>query len=162
METSLFQFTCNGNTIPLSVPPNFILPEDKRPHISEVSSLTSIPVIDLNDQIHTSENGDFPSPLVEKISRACEDYGFFQIINHGVPQELCNRMMTAITHFFELPFEERKQFFTTDLTERVKLFNYYLKTQGEEKVNMWSQCFSHPWHPSDLLPENPPQYRYLD
>ncbi|XP_031260387.1 protein DMR6-LIKE OXYGENASE 1-like [Pistacia vera] len=161
METAPFQFTCS--TTPLCLPPNFILPEDKRPHISQVSTLNSIPIIDLNDQIHASENGDFPSLLVEKISRACEEYGFFQIINHGVPQELCNKMMTVSTHFFELPFEQKKQFFTTDFTKQVKLFNYYLNTHGQEKVNTWSQSFSHPGHPiedlSHLLPENPPQYR---
>ncbi|KAJ0037666.1 hypothetical protein Pint_22874 [Pistacia integerrima] len=136
METAPFQFTCS--TTPLSLPPNFILPEDKRPHISQVSTLNSIPIIDLNDQIHARENGDFPSLLVEKISRACQEYGFFQIINHGVPQEL----------YF---------------TKQVKLFNYYLNTHGQEKVNTWSQSFSHPGHPiedlSHLLPENPPQYR---
>ncbi|KAK9903871.1 hypothetical protein M0R45_000843 [Rubus argutus] len=42
---------------------------------------------------------------------------------------------------------------------QVKLFNYFLKIQGQEKVNMWSETFSHPWHPTDFLPENPPQYR---
>ncbi|XVE92341.1 hypothetical protein REPUB_Repub01dG0088900 [Reevesia pubescens] len=139
---------------PLSVTPTYILPQDKRPNLSETSTLASVPVIDLLE----------PSALVvEQISRACEEYGFFQIINHGVPQELCDRMMATITDFFELPPDEKAPFFTTDHSKQVKLFNYFVKDGSQNKVSMWSQCFSHPWHPLDdilhLLPQNPPQYR---
>ncbi|KAL5759929.1 hypothetical protein ACOSP7_018433 [Xanthoceras sorbifolium] len=149
------------------IPSKFILPEDKRPHLSQVSTLASIPIIDLIDYSENDDENkdDVPSSLlVEKISQACEEYGFFQIINHGIPEELCNTMMAVTYEFFELPPEERNQFYTTDHTKQVKLFNYYLNVEGQDdKVSMWSQCFSHPWHPREnmthLLPENPPQYR---
>lgn len=143
-------------SIPLSLTPKYILPQDKRPNLSETSTLASVPIIDLQE----------PSSLVvELISKACEEYGFFQIINHGVPQELCDRMMATITDFFELPPDEKASFFTTDHTKEVKLFNYYVKDGNQDQVSMWSQCFSHPWHPLDdnilhLLPSNPPQYRF--
>jgi isopenicillin N synthase-like dioxygenase len=144
---------CNAPSI---LSPKFILPKDKRPNLSEVTTLTSIPIIDFND--HNTN--------VEKIAQACEEYGFFQVINHGVSKELCDRVMTAITSFFELPAEEKSRFFTTDHSKKVKLFNYYLKVEEgqDEKVNMWSQSFSHPWHPQEddfvhQLPQNPPQYR---
>ncbi|KAL6190447.1 hypothetical protein ACLB2K_036844 [Fragaria x ananassa] len=120
-------------------------------HLTQVSTLDSIPIIDLNDTDTIN--------LVQKISQASEVCGFSQIINHGVPEELCNRMMTAYTQFFKLPAEEKAQYFTTDHTKQVKLFNYFLKIQGQEKVTMWSETFSHFWHPTNLLPENPPQYR---
>lgn len=142
-----------------SIPNQFILPEDKRPHLSEVSSLDSIPIIDL---VGYAENGDVPSTLLEKLSSACEEYGFFQIINHGVPEELCNKVMSVVSDFYDLTAEEKKQFYTTDHSKEVKLYNYYLK-DGEDKVSMWSECFCHPWHPTqpmtDFLPQNPPQYR---
>lgn len=147
---AFFQTASDTNSLSLS--PNFILPENHRPHLSQVPTLDSIPIIDLND--HDTNN------LVQKLSQASEAYGFFQIINHGVPEELCNRMMTASTQFFKLAPEEKAQYFTTDHTKQVKLFNYFLKIQGQEKVDMWSETFSHPWHPTDFLPENPPQYRY--
>ncbi|XVF43913.1 hypothetical protein PTKIN_Ptkin02bG0079700 [Pterospermum kingtungense] len=102
----------------LSLTPNYILRQDKRPTLSETSTLTSVPIIDLLE----------PSALVvEKISKACEEYGFFQIFNHGVPQELCDRMMAIITEFFELPPNKKAPFFTTDHTKEVKLINYYVK-----------------------------------
>ncbi|KAB1207842.1 Plant intracellular Ras-group-related LRR protein 3 [Morella rubra] len=147
----------------LALAPNFILPKDKRPQLSQITSLASIPIIDLNDEdIKTGGRGS--SSLLEKISQACEEYGFFQIINHGVPEELCDKVMTATTEFFELPPEERAEFFSEDPSKQVRLFNYYLKVEGQEKVTMWSENFSHPWHPVDdffahQLPKNPPNYR---
>ncbi|KAK4597922.1 hypothetical protein RGQ29_015442 [Quercus rubra] len=153
MEKKSFQM---ANSIkPISLTPNFIVPEEKRPQLAHISPLASIPIIDLNDHVTSS--------LLQKISQACEEYGFFQVINHGVPKELCEKVMTAVTQFFELPPEERAEFFTEDHTKQVRLFNYYLKSEGQEKVTMWSELFSHPWHPVDnfthLLPQNPPLYR---
>ncbi|XVE85163.1 hypothetical protein DITRI_Ditri17bG0069400 [Diplodiscus trichospermus] len=152
METKTF-LLANGSS-PLSLTSNYILPPERRPNLSQLSTLASIPIIDLME----------PSAfVVEQVSKACEEYGFFQIINHGIPQELCDRMMAAITDFFELPPEEKAPFFTTDHTKQIKLYNYYVKDGTQNKVSMWSECFSHPWHPLDdilhLLPQNPPQYR---
>ncbi|KAM1609156.1 hypothetical protein EV1_021009 [Malus domestica] len=71
-------------------------------------------------------------------------------------------MMTAMAQFFKLPPEERAKYFTTDHSKQVKLFNFYLKVEGQEqKVTMWSETFSHLWHPLNSLPENPPQYRLM-
>ncbi|PON87690.1 Oxoglutarate/iron-dependent dioxygenase [Trema orientale] len=158
MESSQFQMARDKNTISLS--PNFILPEENRPRLSHVSTLASIPIIDLDIEHNTQEG---PSLLLEKISQACEEYGFFQIINHGVPQELCKRTLSTIADFFSLPPQERSQFLTTDFTKQVKIINFHLKFQGQENVTMWSETFKHPWDPvgdfASLLPENPPQYR---
>ena len=152
-----------ANNTPLSLSPDFILPEFKRPILSNVFPSDSIPIIDLND--HEIDEGQGSSPLVSKISQACEEYGFFQIINHGVPKELCQKVLAVVTEFFQLPHEERAQYLTEDHTEQVKVFNYYQKYEGLGKVIMWSETFSHPWHPIEefthLLPTNPPQYRYL-
>jgi len=139
-------FQLANESSPLSLTPNFILPEHKRPHLSEVTFLDSIPIIDLS---HLD--------VVHKISRACEEFGFFQIVNHGVPDQVCNKMMKAITSLFELPPEEREHLFSTDHTKNVRLINYYLHVEGGEKVKLWSECFAHLWYPIDdiiqLLPE---------
>ncbi|KAI4328161.1 hypothetical protein L6164_020540 [Bauhinia variegata] len=140
-------FQLANESSPLSLTPDFILPEDKRPQLSEVSTLTSIPIIDLND-----------SMAIQNISQACEEYGFFQIVNHGVPEEVCNKMMAAASDFFELAPERRAQFFTRDHKKEVKLYSFYLKVEDGRKINMWSESFSHHWHSVDhfihLLPEN--------
>ncbi|CAK8537189.1 unnamed protein product [Lathyrus sativus] len=148
-------FQVANESSPLSLTPNnFILPESKRPSLSEVQSLDSIPIIDLSychDINHSSLD------VIHKISKACEEFGFFQVVNHGVPEQVCNKMMKAITDLFELPSEERDSLYSTDHTKSVRLFNYYLKVEGGEKVKCWSECFTHSCYPIDdiisLLPE---------
>ncbi|GMI87749.1 DOWNY MILDEW RESISTANT 6 [Hibiscus trionum] len=151
MAAQTFHFANGGSH--LSLPPGHILPQDKRPNLTHTPLLSSIPVIDFTEQ---------PSALVvDKISKACEEYGFFQIINHG---ELCDGMLAVLAAFFELPPQEKAAFLATDRTRQVRLFNYYVKSGEENKVSMWSESFDHPWHPLDdnilhLLPQNPPKYR---
>ncbi|KAB2624792.1 flavonol synthase/flavanone 3-hydroxylase-like [Pyrus ussuriensis x Pyrus communis] len=114
-------FQMAKDTTPLSLSPNFILSENHRPHLSNVSALESIPTIDLNDQ-GSSNNCDGPSPLVQKISRA-------------LPEEMMTAMVQRFRRshefFFKLPPEERAKYFTTDHSKQVKLFNYYLKVEDE-------------------------------
>ncbi|XP_062112510.1 protein DOWNY MILDEW RESISTANCE 6-like [Humulus lupulus] len=153
-------FQMAKDSAPLSLSQNFILPEDNRPQLSKVSTFASIPIIDLSID-HSNQDG--PSQiLLDKITQACEEYGFFQIINHGVPQDLCKRMLTAISDLFKLPPQERSKLFSTDHTKEARIMNYFLKFQNQE-VTMWSENFNHVWDPNGdfvtLLPENPPNYR---
>ncbi|XP_062109487.1 protein DOWNY MILDEW RESISTANCE 6-like [Humulus lupulus] len=155
-------FQMAKDSAPLSLSQSFILPEEKRPQLSKVSNLASIPIIDLSVD-HINKDGASHEVLLDKITEACEEYGFFHIINHGVPQDLCKRMLTAISDLFKLPPQERSKLFSTDHTKEARIMNYYLKFQNQDKVTMWSENFSHPWDPNGdfatLLPENPPQYR---
>ncbi|XP_058772284.1 protein DMR6-LIKE OXYGENASE 1-like [Vicia villosa] len=154
-------FQLANESSPLSLTPKFILPQSKRPNLSEVQSLDLIPIIDLS---YSHGNNHSSLEVVHKISKACEEFGFFQIVNHGVPEQVCHKMMKAITDFFELPSEERESLYSTDHTKSVRLLNYYLKVEGGEKVKCWSESFNHPWYPIDdtisLLPEQiKTQYR---
>ncbi|KAL2547043.1 2-oxoglutarate (2OG) and Fe(II)-dependent oxygenase superfamily protein [Forsythia ovata] len=153
MEKKAFHLA-NGSTLSLSQ--DFILPDDNRSVLSNLCPLLSIPVINMKDSIPV---------LVKKISQACEEYGFFQIINHGVPSELCQKMVDSVTDFFSLPPEERALLFTNDKTKPLRVSNYYLKVEGKERVTMWSETLAHPWHPVEdlahLLPQNPPYYREI-
>ncbi|XP_073009119.1 gibberellin 2-beta-dioxygenase 6-like isoform X2 [Typha latifolia] len=57
-----------------------------------------IPEIDL------SQDRDRVKELVVK---ACEEFGFFKVIKHGVPEELITRMESAGSEFFALPAREK-------------------------------------------------------
>lgn len=128
-----------------------ILPDDKRPMLADVSRCC-IPVIDM----------DAPSNVViQSIASACEEYGFFHVINHKIPQELCQSMLGAVLDLFHLPPE---LFYSDDLNRDVRICHHFRKHQtSAEKIPMWSEVFKHSWHPHDdftqALPTNPPQYR---
>ncbi|XP_020205828.1 flavanone 3-dioxygenase 2 [Cajanus cajan] len=149
-----FQFA--NNTV-LCLSPDFILPEEKRPCLSEVSHTNLVPIIDLKGY------GEDQKSLVQNVSDACKKLGIFQVMNHGVPKDLCESVMVALLEFFQLPHEERAIYFTRDFTKQVKIFNYSYKGDDQMKVTMWSETFTHPWHPTQdfthHLPTKPLQYR---
>ncbi|KAI5066763.1 hypothetical protein GOP47_0017291 [Adiantum capillus-veneris] len=89
-----------------SVPSKYVFPS--RPN-STFKPLASPPVIDLAP-LDTPER-----PLaVAQIGNACRDYGFFQVINHGIPPSLLERLLDAADKFFSLPIEDRLLFLVDD------------------------------------------------
>ncbi|KAJ0978653.1 hypothetical protein J5N97_014127 [Dioscorea zingiberensis] len=71
-------------------------------HSSERSLIRSasinVPVIDLSMRRELK---------AELIIKACEEFGFFQVINHGVPDKVVSRMELAGMEFFSLPTSEK-------------------------------------------------------
>ncbi|KAA8526688.1 hypothetical protein F0562_008109 [Nyssa sinensis] len=57
-----------------------------------------IPIIDLSKP-------DSKSLLV----KACEEFGFFKVINHGVPTEFISKLETEAIKFFSLPLTEKEK-----------------------------------------------------
>ncbi|KAL5078492.1 hypothetical protein RYX36_006913 [Vicia faba] len=83
------------------IDPAYILPKEHRPNFSTFVEVDEIPIIDLSE---TSQEN-----LISKIGKACEKWGFFQIINHGVPSELITKVENEARKFFELSIEEKKK-----------------------------------------------------
>jgi isopenicillin N synthase-like dioxygenase len=59
-----------------------------------------VPVIDLGP---ISAGREPPQALVDEVATACADWGFFQVINHGVDAELRGRFDEQQRAFFALP-----------------------------------------------------------
>lgn len=73
-----------------------------------------IPVIDLSS----------PTPeVVDQIRTAASKFGFFQVINHGVPVSLLDRLVKAVKAFHELPAEERMSHYRRDMETGVNYFS---------------------------------------
>ncbi|XP_022764520.1 protein SRG1-like [Durio zibethinus] len=88
-----------------SVPERYIQEQKDRPLISEnlLASL-EIPVIDFSLLAKGDEDE------IQKLDLACKEWGFFQIINHGVREEVLNKMKASVAAFFELPLEEKNKY----------------------------------------------------
>ncbi|KAG1359604.1 protein DMR6-LIKE OXYGENASE 2 [Cocos nucifera] len=75
-----------------------------------------LPVIDLA-RLHTSHHR---SQVLESLAEACKVYGFFQVVNHNIPCNATGRMIDVGRRFFELPFEERVKYMSTDIRSPVR------------------------------------------
>lgn len=79
-----------------------------------------IPIIDLSNPNR--------SQLIEQLYEACSTWGFFQLINHGIPSHLLTSFRHAMCNFFALPYDVKLQlkrhaknargYFDDELTKR--------------------------------------------
>ncbi|PON70309.1 Oxoglutarate/iron-dependent dioxygenase [Parasponia andersonii] len=94
-----------------TIPRIFVHPSEALSDLKPVSDTPpeSIPVIDLS-----GFSSDRHAALVDQVSRAAREYGFFQIVNHGIPQAKLDRTITAVKAFHEQPAEARAGFYTRE------------------------------------------------
>jgi len=84
---------------------SFVRDEDERPKVAYNEFSAEIPVISL-DGIDDGRRSDICGKIVE----ACEDWGIFQVVDHGVSGELIGDMTRLAREFFALPPEEKLRF----------------------------------------------------
>ncbi|URD81778.1 S-norcoclaurine synthase 1 [Musa troglodytarum] len=83
---------------PADVPPRYVRPEAKAdPVVSDGDS--ELPVIDFSRLLHRG----FSREESAKLHHACADWGFFQLINHGVPDQAMEKMKADIKASAQLP-----------------------------------------------------------
>nr|QBM92029.1 1-aminocyclopropane-1-carboxylate oxidase 4 [Rosa x burboniana] len=73
-----------------------------------------IPTIDLSD-LHS----DRRSSIVDQVSGACRNFGFFQITNHGIPTVVLDRTIAAVKAFHEQPTEVKARFYRREMGQGV-------------------------------------------
>ncbi|PON40958.1 Oxoglutarate/iron-dependent dioxygenase [Trema orientale] len=71
----------------------------------------SIPVIDLKG---LNKGTDQRKEIVENVREALETWGFFQIVNHGIPESVLEEMKNGVRRFYEQETEVKKEFYTRD------------------------------------------------
>ncbi|KAH7298395.1 hypothetical protein KP509_25G041200 [Ceratopteris richardii] len=75
----------------------------------EGTSLESIgvPVLDLADWM---SGGERSMAFLRQLKRACEEWGFLQLINHGMSEAELDRVREAARGFFHLPIQEKQAY----------------------------------------------------
>ncbi|KAK7338998.1 hypothetical protein VNO77_19634 [Canavalia gladiata] len=120
--------------------------------ISATDSKLSVPIIDLKD-IHN--NPSLHEQVIGKIQSACHEWGFFQVINHGIPITVLDEMIHGIRSFHEQDTEVRKEFYTRDLKKKVLYYsnvNLY-----SDKATNWRDTFGFAVAPNPPKPEEIPE-----
>ncbi|MFS7975300.1 putative non-hem dioxygenase domain, isopenicillin N synthase [Helianthus anomalus] len=95
------------------LPENYIFPVDQRPGSVKIPLCQNIPLIDLSAS---------QSQTVEEILHACQEFGFFQVINHGVSKDLIDETMEVVKEFFNMPEEEKEIYYSIDPIKSCKLY----------------------------------------
>lgn len=71
--------------------------------------LEGVPVIDASQFLAQGNAGMRPpQDVIDQIVDACSSWGFFQLVNHGVSQQLLDVHYAAMKQFFALPLPEKE------------------------------------------------------
>ncbi|KAI5670745.1 hypothetical protein M9H77_11109 [Catharanthus roseus] len=97
-----------------------------------------VPVIDIGVD-GASQDPIGRSEIVKKLKDACETWGFFQIVNHGIPLSLLDKATDSTIKFHEQDPEIKKQYYSRDTTRRV-IFNSNFFLYNTSKAT-WKDTF---------------------
>ncbi|GLU19767.1 hypothetical protein SLE2022_359950 [Rubroshorea leprosula] len=137
---------------------SFVRDEDERPKVPYNQFSNEIPVISLGG---IDEVGGRRVEICKKIVEACEDWGIFQVVDHGVDAKLISEMTRLATEFFALPPEEKLRFDMSGGKKGGFIVSSHL--QGEA-VQDWREIvtyFSYPIKNRDYSrwPDKPEEWR---
>ncbi|KAI4324475.1 hypothetical protein MLD38_029963 [Melastoma candidum] len=142
------------------IPSRYVKPLEDRPApVTEFDPDVNIPVIDLG--VGGGGGGGWPGSVLGQVSEACREWGFFQVVNHGVDRSLMREMREKWREFFHLPEELKAEYANTPCT-----YEGYGSRLGVEKgaVLDWSDYYFLHYLPSCLRDPNkwpalPPLFR---
>ncbi|PUZ43305.1 hypothetical protein GQ55_9G650900 [Panicum hallii var. hallii] len=132
------------------VPPRYLRPEVAADAVASDGE-AAIPIIDFERLLlHHPEEEEACRGESARLHAACQEWGFFQLINHGVPDDVIEGMKANIEAFFGLPAETKQQF----AQERGQLEGYgQLFVVSEDQKLDWADIL--------YLNTQPPEHRNM-
>ena len=138
------------------LPHRYIKPVYERPQtrVNSQDDSINIPVISLEDLFTGDET--LREATLAAISSACREWGFFQVVNHGISPELMKQARETWREFFGHPAEEKQRYANSPST-----YEGYGSRLGVEKGALldWSDYFFLHFLPSSL--RNPDKWPSL-
>ncbi|KAK8491627.1 hypothetical protein V6N13_060860 [Hibiscus sabdariffa] len=96
-------------TEPTQIPQRFVRDMSERPKLAAmVPSPNDIPIIDLSKLVGSDR--DEQGRQIVQLKTACEEWGFFQVVNHGIDSSVVENIEEVAKDFFMLPLEEKQKY----------------------------------------------------
>ncbi|KAL8142608.1 hypothetical protein V2J09_015640 [Rumex salicifolius] len=103
-----------------------------------------VPVIDFSS---------YPE-IIKQVRKAAENWGFFQVVNHGIPLGIMEELLEVTRRFHEQPSEVKRSLYTLDVNQSVRFASNTLLRASKHAD--WRDSFVCDYHDGVLDPETIP------
>ncbi|GAB4843198.1 hypothetical protein Ancab_040458 [Ancistrocladus abbreviatus] len=111
----------------------------------------TIPLIDLEGIV---EDATLRRKVIEEVRCACKEWGFFQVLSHGIPSNMLGEMIDGVRRFHEQDTEVKKQYYTRGRTKFQYSTNFDLY---QAPVANWRDSFTCVMAPNLPHPDGLPE-----
>nr|ACN38270.1 leucoanthocyanidin dioxygenase [Vitis amurensis] len=149
-----------------SIPKEYIRPQEELTSIGNVfeeekkDEGPQVPTIDLKDI--ESEDEVVRERCREELKKAAMEWGVMHLVNHGISDDLINRVKVAGETFFNLPIEEKEKYANDQASGMIAGYGSKLANNASGQLE-WEDYFFHLIFPEDkrdmtIWPKTPSDY----
>ncbi|GKV38177.1 hypothetical protein SLEP1_g46115 [Rubroshorea leprosula] len=152
-----------------TIPKEYIRPQEELTNMGNVfeeekkDEGSQVPTIDLRDI--DSEDPEVRERCREELKKAAMDWGVMHLVNHGISDDLMDRVKKAGEAFFNLPVEEKEKYANDQKTGQIQGYGSKLANNTSGQLE-WEDYFFHLVYPEDkrdmsIWPKTPADYTEL-
>lgn len=148
-----------------SIPKEYVRPKEELTNIGNIfeeekKEGPQVPTIDLKEI--SSSDEIVRGKCREKLKKAAEEWGVMHLVNHGISDDLINRLKKAGETFFELPVEEKEKYANDQSSGKIQGYGSKLANNASGQLE-WEDYFFHCIFPEDkrdlsIWPKTPADY----
>ncbi|XP_021279732.1 leucoanthocyanidin dioxygenase [Herrania umbratica] len=149
-----------------SIPKEYIRPQEELTSIGNVfdeekkEEGPQVPTIDLREI--DSEDTEVRERCRQELKKAAMEWGVMHLVNHGISDELMERVKKAGQKFFELSVEEKEKYANDQASGKIQGYGSKLANNASGQLE-WEDYFFHLVYPEDkrdlsIWPQTPSDY----
>ncbi|GLU05727.1 hypothetical protein SLE2022_228080 [Rubroshorea leprosula] len=149
-----------------AIPKEYVRPEEELTSMGNVfdeekkEEGPQVPTIDLRDI--DSEDPEVRDKCREELKKAAMDWGVMHLVNHGISDDLIDRVKNAGEAFFNQPIEEKEKYANDQATGQIQGYGSKLANNTSGQLE-WEDYFFHLVYPEDkrdlsIWPKTPSDY----
>ncbi|XP_040988423.1 leucoanthocyanidin dioxygenase [Juglans microcarpa x Juglans regia] len=149
-----------------AIPKEYVRPQEELNSIGNVfeeekkEDGPQVPTIDLRDI--DSEDEAVRQKCREELKKAAVDWGVMHLVNHGISDELIDRVKIAGKQFFDLSVEEKEKYANDQASGKIQGYGSKLANNASGQLE-WEDYFFHLVYPEDkrdmsIWPRTPSDY----
>ncbi|MBA0667380.1 hypothetical protein Goklo_000479, partial [Gossypium klotzschianum] len=116
-----------------------------------------IPTIDFS--LLTSSHPGQRSKTIRELGKACRNWGFFMVTNHGVPERMMKAIIEVCREFFELSEEEKRGIGGKHVLDPIRFGTSF--NESVDEILCWRDYVKIFQHPEFHSPKKPPSFRFV-